>query len=159
MHCKERLESYFRENMIPYQVQHHAKVFTAQEIAATEHIPGKLLAKTVIANAEGKTVMLVLPSSETVDLHAVSLLTGTSEVSLAKENEFSDIFADAEVGAMPPFGNLYGIPVYVDSSLAEDRVIFFRAGNHTDTMSLKYADFSRLVNPIVAAFKKEKVRF
>ncbi len=152
MKAKEKLEAYLRENKVPFQVQHHPIAFTAQEIAASEHIPGRMLAKVVIVLAEGKMVMLALPAPYRVDLAKAAALLGAKEVRLAREEEFAAAFPDCEVGAMPPFGNLYDLPVYVDKALAEDETIVFNAGTHMDTMSLKYADFERLVRPTVAEF-------
>src|SRR3989304_5104016 len=152
MKCKERLEAYRRENKVPFQVQHHPQAFTAQEIAASEHIPGKLLAKVVMVLADGKMVMLALPAPYRVDLAKAAAVLGAKEVRLAREEEFAAAFPDCEVGAMPPFGNLYDVPVYVDKALVEDDTIVFNAGTHTDTISMKYADFERLVKPRVAEF-------
>jgi Ala-tRNA(Pro) deacylase len=150
--CKDRLEEYLRENGVSFEVQHHPSVFTAQEVAAAEHVSGKLLAKVVMVLADGEMVMLALPAPYEVDLEKTSEALGAKEVRLADEEEFKDTFHDCEVGAMPPFGNLYGLPVYVEEALAEDETIFFRAGTHTDTMSLKYADFERLGKPNVLKF-------
>ncbi len=152
MQCKDRLESYLRDNDVTFQVQHHVRAFTAQEIAASEHIPGKLLAKVVMVIANGKIVMLALPASHRVDMAAVRTLLGAPDARLAHESEFAESFPDCEVGAMPPFGNLYGVPVVVDTSLAEDDTIVVQAGTHTDSLSLKYADYARLVQPSVAGF-------
>ncbi len=152
MECKDRLERYLRENRVPFEVQHHPRAVPAQEVAASEHVPGKMLAKTVMVLADGQLVMLAVPAPYQVDLEKVSALLEAGEVRLAEEEEFGDAFPDCEVGAMPPFGNLYGIPVYVEEALAEDEQIIFRAGTHTDTMSVRYADFERLVEPTVAEY-------
>jgi Ala-tRNA(Pro) deacylase len=154
MQCKEKLETYLRESKVPFQVQHHPRVYTSQEVAASEHIPGKMLAKVVMVLADGASVMLALPAPYRVDLGKAGAVLGAKDVRLAREEEFAAAFPDCEVGAMPPFGNLYAVPVYVDKSLAEDESIVFQAGTHTDTMSLKYADFERLVRPIVADFAR-----
>jgi Ala-tRNA(Pro) deacylase len=154
MNCKQRLEDYLRENEVPYQGQHHARAITAQEVAATEHVPGKMFAKTVMVLPadEQRMVMLVLPAPYHVNPQKAAAALGAREVLLAEEERFADAFPDCEVGAMPPFGNLYDIPVYADKTLAEDATIVFRAGTHTDTMSVSYADFERLVEPTVAEF-------
>jgi Ala-tRNA(Pro) deacylase len=153
MNCKHRLEGYLRENAIPYQTQHHARAITAQEVAATEHVPGKMFAKTVMVTADEETaIMLVLPAPYHVNPEKAAAAVGTREVHLAEEERFAETFPDCEVGAMPPFGNLYDVPVYVDKTLAEDETIVFRAGTHTDTMSVIYADFERLVEPTLAEF-------
>lgn len=152
MNSKDKLEAYLRDSKVPFQVQHHPVAYTAQEIAASEHVPGKMLAKVVMVLADGKMVMLALPAPYRVDLAKVSAILGAKEVRLAHEEEFAAAFPDCEVGAMPPFGNLYGLPVYVDKALAEDETIVFQAGTHTDTISMNYADFERLVKPTVAEF-------
>jgi Ala-tRNA(Pro) deacylase len=152
MACKERLEAYLREKGVPYQNQHHARAISAQEVAATEHVPGRMFAKTVMVlpDDEENMVMLVLPAPNHVNPLKASAALGVREVHLADEERFADTFSDCEVGAMPPFGNLYEVPVYVDRALAEDETIVFRSGTHTDTMSVSYADFEKLVRPTVA---------
>jgi len=152
MTCKERLEKYLRENGVPFQSMTHPEVYTAQEVAAAQHVPGKQLAKVVIAEADGRMVMLVLPASYLVDFKKLQAFLGARKVRLAKEEEFSDIFPDCAIGAMPPFGNLYDIPVYVDRTLTEGLEIVSRAGTHRDTMKIRYADFERLAKPEVGDF-------
>ena len=154
MECRESLEDYLRENRIPFETQHHPRAVTAQEVAASEHVPGKMLAKTVMVLADREMVMLALPASYQVDLGKAATALGVKEARLAEEEEFEDTFPDCEIGAMPPFGNLYGVPVYVDETLAEDETIVFRSGTHTDTMSVSYADFERLVEPTIAEFAR-----
>jgi Ala-tRNA(Pro) deacylase len=121
-------------------------------VAASEHVPGRMVAKVVMVMVDDHLVELALPAPYQVNLDRARLALGAQEVRLAEEAEFADAFPDCEVGAMPPFGNLYDVPVYVDSSLTEDEVIYFEAGTHTDTMSVGYADFDRLVQPTVADF-------
>jgi Ala-tRNA(Pro) deacylase len=152
MSCKDRLEEYLRDNGVPFQVQHHARVFTAQEVAAAEHVPGKQLVKVVMTVADGKAVMLALPASYRVDRTKAAAVLGVTDVRLAAEQEFAATFPDCAIGAMPPFGNLYGVDVYVDQSLADDETTVVRAGTHTDTLSLRYAAFARLVQPSVGQF-------
>ena len=154
MACRERLEAYLRENGVPFEVQHHPRAVTAQEVAAAEHVPGRMLAKVVMVSADGEMAMLSLPAPYQVDLQKAAKLLGAQEARLAEEEEFEGAFPDCEVGAMPPFGNLYGLPVYVEEALAEDETIFFRAGTHTDTMSVGYADFERLVEPTIGRFAR-----
>jgi Ala-tRNA(Pro) deacylase len=154
MMCKERLEAYLREQKVPFEVQHHRIAYAAQDVAAIEHIPNQLMAKVVMVFTDGKLAMLVLPASQRVDLTRVGPATEAKEVFLAGERELAAAFPDCEVGAMPPFGNLYGIPVYVDRLLAEDETIVFQAGTHTDTISMKYADYVRLVQPRVVEFAR-----
>ena len=152
MTCQERLESYLRSSQVPFQLQHHPLAYTAQEVAAAKYVPGKLVAKVVMVQADGRPAMLALPAPLRVDLAQAATTLGAREVRLAEEEEFAGTFPDCEVRAMPPFGNLYGVPVYVDRALTEDEEIVFAAGTHTDTMRLRYADFARLVQPTVGAF-------
>ena len=154
MQCKERLEAYLRENQVPFQEQQHSRAFSAQRIAECEHVSSKKVAKTVIAIVDGKMVLLVLPASSHVDLELVRVLLGAQSIRLAHEAEFASAFPDCELGAMPPFGNLYNIPVYVEKSLASEDTMIFPAGTHTDTISMNYADFVRLVHPRVMAFAR-----
>lgn len=156
MDCKDRLEAYLREKQVPFEVRHHPRAITAQEVAASEHVPGKMLAKTVMVLADGKMVMLALPAPYQVDMDKAGKVLGV-EVRLAHEEEFENTFPDCEVGAMPPFGNLYEVPVYVEAALAEDETIVFRAGTHTDTMSVSYADFERLVEPTISEFAASRL--
>jgi Ala-tRNA(Pro) deacylase len=156
MDCKDRLEAYLREKEVPFEVRHHPRATTAQEVAASEHVPGKMLAKTVMVLADGKMIMLALPAPYQVDVDKAGKVLG-GEVRLAHEEEFEDTFPDCEVGAMPPFGNLYEVPVYVEAALAEVETIVFRAGSHTDTMSVSYADFERLVEPTIAEFAASRL--
>jgi Ala-tRNA(Pro) deacylase len=150
--CRDRLENYLRENQVPFEEHHHPRAVSAQEVAASEHVPGRMLAKTVMVLLDGQMVMLALPAPYQVDLEKAAAALGVDEVRLAEEEEFEDSFPDCEVGAMPPFGNLYGVPVYVEKTLAEDETIVFRSGTHTETMSVSYSDFERLVEPTVAVF-------
>jgi len=147
MGCRDDLEAYLREHGVPFSIHHHPVAYTAQETAAAEHIAGKTLAKVVMAFADDKLVMLALPALYRVDLEKTATALGAKEVRLAHEREFSLRMPGCEVGAMPPFGNLYGIPVHVDRSLEENETIVCQAGTHTDTVSLKYSDFKRLVEP------------
>ena len=150
MTCKDRLESCLRDADVPYAFEHHRTVFTASEVAETEHIPGRMMAKSVIVEADGKLAMLALPATEKADLGKVETALHVQRARLASEEEFQRAFPDCELGAMPVFGNLYGLPVVVDSELAENENIVMQAGTHTDTLRLRYADFARLVTPVVA---------
>jgi len=152
MKCQEQLEQYLRERQVAYQIQHHPQAYTAQQIAECEHISGKKVAKSVVVLSDNVKVLLVLPASQRVDLDKVRAELGAQNVILAHEEEFRSSFPDCEVGSMPPFGNLYNIPVCVETSLTRQENIVFPIGTHTETMSLKYADFARLVQPKVADF-------
>ncbi len=155
MGCKEDLEAYLRENKVPFQLQHHAVAYTSQEVAAAEHIPGRMLAKVVMIMGDSNLAMFALPAPARVDMDKAAALLGAKEARLAREEEFADRFPGCEVGAMPPFGKLFDLPVYVDKSLAEDETIVFEAGTHTDTMSMKYADYQRLAEPKAGEFARQ----
>lgn len=144
---RERLEAYLHENGVQFEEQKHALAYTAQQVAASEHIPGEQVAKAVVAFADANPVMLVLPAPHHVNLVKVAEMLGATEARLAREDEFAAMFPDCEVGATPAFGNLYGLPVYADRDLARDEIIVSRAGTHTDTISLRYEDWERLVKP------------
>ncbi len=149
---KEKLEAFLREQQVPFEMQRHRVAYTSQDVARSEHIPPQMMAKVAIAFADAKMIMLVLPASHRIDLSKVSAAIPAQHVHLAGEQDIATAFPDCEVGAMPPFGNLYQLPVYVDRLLAEDHLIVLQAGTHTDTISMNYADFARVVKPIVADF-------
>ncbi len=152
MTCRERLERYFRENGVRYDVQSHPEVYTAQEVAAVEHIPGRFMAKVVLAVVDGTLTALVLAAPNRIDIPKLKAALGAREVRLAREQEFAASFPDCEVGAMPPFGNLYQVPVIVDRSMIDDPKIVFNAGTHRETMAVAYEDFERLVAPRTVEF-------
>jgi Ala-tRNA(Pro) deacylase len=149
MQGMDRMQEYLEQQHVPFELEHHVPTYTAQEVAQVEHVPGKQVAKIVMVMADGDLVLLVLPATARLDFNKVYAALDAEEVRLAREEEFAKVFPDCEVGAMPPFGNLYGVPVYVDSTLAEDEHIIIPAGTHTDSMRIAYADFARLVNPRV----------
>jgi len=148
----KRLKEYLEKNQVSFEVGYHQRVYTAQEIAAAEHVRGRELAKVVMVKADGKMVMLVLPASFRVDMEKLKGILKSKKVEKSKEEEFQDLFADCEVGAMPPFGNLYNLDVWVDQVLTEDEDIVFNAGSHVETLKIKYSDYARLVNPKVGQF-------
>jgi Ala-tRNA(Pro) deacylase len=152
MKCRERLESYLRENGAGFEVMTHDQAFTMQEVAAMLHVPGEQVAKVVMIKADEGIAMLVLPAPYRINVDKVCTLLGVEQAYLAKEKEFADLFPDCATGAMPPFGNLYGVPVYVDQTLAEEDDIVFRIGTHRETMKIAYADFARLAKPTVGDF-------
>src|SRR2546428_1524298 len=125
----------------------HSPAYTATEVAESTHIPGRELAKTVMVKLDAKMAMVVLPSTRKVDLNLLRESVGAEEARLATEDEFKSLFPDCETGAMPPFGNLYGLDVYVAPKLTEDEQIGFNAGSHTEVIKMKYKDFAELVRP------------
>lgn len=147
-----KLKEFLDNQNIKYVTISHSAAYTAQEIAASAHIPGKELAKTVMVKIDGKMAMAVLPASYNVDFDLFKNVAGTSKVELATEKGFKDMFPGCDVGAMPPFGNLYGMDVFVAESLAEDEEIAFNAGSHAELIRLAYKDFERLAKPKVGRF-------
>ena len=145
----KKLKEFLDSHEIEYVTISHSKAFTAQKIAASAHISGKELAKTVMVIIDGKMAMAVLPASYRVDFDLLKKVTKAKKVELSTEEEFRNIFPQCDIGAMPPFGNLYGMDVFVAQSLAEDEEIAFNAGFHTELIRMKYADYERLVNPKV----------
>jgi Ala-tRNA(Pro) deacylase len=146
-----KLREYLDSNHVKYEVVSHRQAFTAQEVAAAEHIPGKELAKVVMLRSGKEFLMAVVPAPYRVDLKRAQAVLGKPEVKLATEEEFVVLFPQCEPGAMPPFGNLYNLPVYVDELLTKDDSIVFNAGSHTHTVRMKYADFARIVQPNVVS--------
>ena len=144
-----RLKKFLDDHEVKYTTITHSPAFTAQEIAHSAHISGKDVAKTVIAKADGEMVMVVLPASDQVVFDFLKAAVGADKVELATEWEFQDRFPECELGAMPPFGNLFGMEVFVSEGLSEDDEIAFNAGSHTELIKMKYRDFEKLVNPRV----------
>lgn len=142
-----RVTRYLDQHHVHYSARFHPAVFTAQEMAAVTHIPGREVAKTVIVKADGELIMIVLPASDRVNFQQIRRVTGAKSVELASESEFMDLFPDSEVGAMPPFGNLYGMKVYVSPALCGDEEIAFNAGSHLETMKIAFNDYCSLVHP------------
>lgn len=142
-----RLRAYLDQHSATAHFHTHRPVYTAQEVAATEHVTGKAVAKVVMAHADGRMVMLVLPASRRVDVARVREGLGAADVRLAREQEFQDIFPDCEAGAMPPFGHLYGVDVYVDPALSEMPVMLFEAGTHREVGVMAFSEFQRLEHP------------
>jgi Ala-tRNA(Pro) deacylase len=147
-----KLREFLEANKVAYSVHSHPTAYTAQEIAALQHVSGRQLVKVVIVKAGANFVMLALPADRRVDLERLKATLGVTDVRLAQEAEFRDLFPGSEVGAMPPFGNLYGLPVYVDRSLEKEPEIIFNAGTHTLTAKIALRDYVAVVQPVVAEF-------
>ena len=143
----KKLKEFLDTAGVKYMIVSHAAAYTAQEIAASAHIPGKELAKTVMVKLDGRMAMAVLPASHVVDFDKLKQMAGSAKAELASEDEFRSLFPECEVGAMPPFGNLYNIPVYAERSLGEDAEIAFNAGSHKELFRMAYKDFEDLVKP------------
>jgi Ala-tRNA(Pro) deacylase len=147
-----KLKDFLDRNEIKYELIHHPTTYTAQLTAASSHVAPEELAKTVIVNRDGKLAMAVVPASKRVDITALHTASGASSMRLASELEFKQQFPDCDAGAMPPFGNLYGMHVFIDEGLVNKKRIAFNAGSHDELVRVAYADFARLVQPRTMSF-------
>jgi Ala-tRNA(Pro) deacylase len=148
MDMPKRLIECLDKNKVRYEVLHHPEAVTAQRIAQVEHVKGRHHAKVVIVKAGDEHLVMVLPADHHIDLEKVEKAVGKA-VSLDREQEFKALFPDCAIGAMPPFGNLYGLPTYVDQHLAEQDYIVFEAGTHTEAIKMSYGDYEKIVKPKV----------
>jgi Ala-tRNA(Pro) deacylase len=148
-----KLKEFLETSLVAYEVLTHPVAFTAQQLAAVQHVKGKQLAKVVVARSGSEFIMIVLPAPYHVGLQRARAVTGRQDLEIAHESEFAGLFAGCEPGAMPPFGNLYNVPVWVDESFAQDEEIVFNACTHTEAIKMKYSDFARLVHPTVAKLR------
>jgi len=155
MPLAERLRSFLDSHEAEFTLTHHPEAFTAREVASAEHLPTREVAKAVVVFGDGAYHMIVIPASRLLDFHEVRAALGLSQARMATEPELSKLFADCELGAMPPFGPLYGLPVYLDSSLAGQERIAFNAGTHRDVIHMRTAEFRRLVSPHVVSLVRE----
>lgn len=154
-----KLREFLEDNHVKYTVISHSTAYTALEVAELVHISGRELAKTVMVKIDGKMAMIALPASYNIDFGRFKESAGVGNIELAGEDDFMDTFPDCEIGAMPPFGNLYGMDVFIEPSLAEDKEIAFNAGNHRELIKMAFEDFDRLVRPkrLDLSFKLAKV--
>jgi len=148
----KKLKEFLDANHVRYVSIVHSKAYTAQEVAACIHIPGHALAKVVIVELDGEMAMAVLPANKKIVLQDLREITGSAQVRFAAEDRFKGRFPDCEIGAMPPFGNLYNMEVFAAEALADNDEIAFNAGSHVEVIKLAYADFERLVKPRVVEF-------
>jgi len=146
----QKLKDFLDKHNVKYVSMSHSPAFTAQEVAASAHISGWDMAKSVMVKVDGRLAMVVVPAPAMIDFKLLKKASGADHVELATEEEFRQLFPGCEAGAMPPFGNLWNLKVYVDDELANDEWIAFNAGSHSELMRVDYADFARLVNPIKA---------
>lgn len=150
----KKLKEFLDSNNTRYITIQHSPAYTAHEIAATAHIHGKEFAKTVIINKDEKLAMAVLPANYHIDVEILKKATGAKSLTIASEQEFKDVFPECEIGAMPPFGNLYGLETFVEDSLAENKEIVFNAGTHKELIRISFDDFVKLVKPKILSFLK-----
>jgi Ala-tRNA(Pro) deacylase len=158
MPLPERLRSFLDSHQAVYALTKHPKAYTAREVAAAEHLPPREVAKTVVILGDGVYSMVVVPASRLVDLLEVRTALGLSQVRLATESELSKLFPDCELGAMPPLGPVYNMPVYLDGTLAGQDTLTFNAGTHDDVIHVKTAEFRRLVLPHIVSLVREPVQ-
>lgn len=154
-----KLKAWLDENNIRYFTIRHSKAYTSQQIAASVHVSGKNFAKTVVVKIDGKMALFVLPASFKIDFGMLSTIFRKENLILANEAEFKHVFPDCEVGAMPPFGNLYGLEVYVAKTLSEDDEISFNACSHSEIINMKYEDFEKLVKPKILKFSTKEFSY
>lgn len=152
MSVSTHLKSYLDKNHVSYKILNHDEVYTAMESAEKQEVPGQEFAKTVVLSYGTEHAMAVLPSTYRVNLEKLSNETGAKDLKLTSESEFKQLFPDCDLGAMPPIGEFYHMPVWVDGSLTKDKEIVFNAGSHTETIRMSYEDFKKLVNPKVYHF-------
>jgi Ala-tRNA(Pro) deacylase len=146
------ISNYLERHGVSFSVVEHSVAFTAQEEAHATHVPGREWAKAVVCMVDDQPTLAVLPADQLVDLDRFRTICGASSVRLANETELQPLYADCELGAMPPFGPLYKQPVLVDKSLTSDPEILFNGGSHREAIRMRYRDFEELVKPTVAEF-------
>jgi len=152
MNTLAKIKQFLDQNNVPYQVILHEEVYTAQELAQALRVPGKELVKVVVIKADDRYCMAVLPSIRKIDLSALQMLLNAATLTIAAEREIKELFPESEIGAMPPFGHLAAMEVWVDSSLTKDEYITFNAGTHYEAIRMRYTDFDRLTLPHTASF-------
>ncbi len=148
----KKLQQFLDDNHVKYVTVNHSPAYTAREVAASVFIPRRDFAKVIMIKVDGRVAMAVLPASRRIDIDKLRDATGATHIDIASENEFKDLFPTCETGAMPPFGNLYDMDVWIDNLLVEDDDIFFNAGTHTQLMQMAFKDYQRLVKPNTADF-------
>ena len=145
-----KIQEYLETKHVAFEEREHVPAYTAQEVAAQEHVSGKMLAKAVIVKADDRFVLCVLPASYKLDMEKVALALGADQVYLADETDLAKLFPDSEVGAEPPFGNLYDLPTLVDVTLTNDKEIVFQAHSHSRAIRMLFEDYQALVQPEIA---------
>ena len=152
MAIPDRILAFLQEMDAQYEHEHHPATYTARELAREDDVPERNVAKTVVFVGDGVFAMAALPADENLDLGQLRRALGLAALRLATEEEVAELFPDCEVGAMPPLGLLFGLPLYVDDRLAEQETIEFNAGTHRDLLKMPYGEFARLAKPIVRHF-------
>jgi Ala-tRNA(Pro) deacylase len=152
MTVTQRLKDFLNQQGISYETLRHDAAFTAQQLAASLHVPGRQFVKVVVVKLDGNPVLAVMPAPLRINFKQLAAAGGAKKCSLASESEFQQLFSDCDLGAMPPFGKLYNLPTYAEETLAADREIVFNAGTHTEAIRMSYADFARLSQARLAKF-------
>jgi len=150
MAISAKIKEYLEKERVHFEVAEHPLAYTATEVAGSQHVPGKQMVKSVIVKKNNSFLMCVLPSIHLIDFEKLRKIVGGDDLSLADEKDLQTLFPEYEVGAEPPFGHLYGLQVYADKLLEDDEEIVFNAGTHTDVVKIRWSDFKRLVDPIIA---------
>jgi Ala-tRNA(Pro) deacylase len=156
MPLMQKLRVFLDQNHVGYTHTVHSLAYSAREVAAAEHLPAREVAKTVVIHTDNGYQMLVLPANRMVDFQEIRDLLGFSHARMVPETELYRLFPDCELGAMPPFGNLYGVPVCLDSALAAEEVLTFNAGTHRDVIHIRTSDFQKLVHPTLVSLAREE---
>jgi len=151
MPLNEKLRDFLEAHQAEFTLTVHPNAFTAREVAAAEHLPPREVAKTIVVTSDERFYMLIVPANKLIDFHEVRIALGLSHARMATEHELARLFPDCELGAMPPFGALYGVPVYLDAVLTGQEYIAFNAGTHREVIHMRTAEFRRLARPVVAA--------
>jgi len=152
MAMSEKLMELLKKGGVKFEHLTHPEVYTAQEVAAVEHERGRCVVKTVVVKADGELILAAVPAALKIDPEALGKLLGADELVMAEEHEFANLFPDCEVGAMPPCGNLYGLPLWLDKRLTGCEHVVFNAGTHTDTVKISFSDYEKLASPQVGEF-------
>jgi Ala-tRNA(Pro) deacylase len=152
MAIPQRIRDYLESQNVPYEVLHHSQAFTAQEVAHSLHVSGKKCVKGVLAEGDNRTILLVMPASHRLRMQELQAALKAKYVEMLVEDELAALFPDCDIGAIPPFGNLYGIDVWVDRTVASTEQILFCAGTHEECIRMRYTDFAKLTRPFVAEF-------
>jgi Ala-tRNA(Pro) deacylase len=155
MAISEKLRLFLDQSHVPYNHTVHPLAYTAREVASAEHVPAREVAKTVVIWGDNGFAMLVIPANMVIDFQELRAAMGLTHVRLATETELGDLFPDCDLGAMPPFGTLYRMPVYMDTSLLRDEHIAFNAGTHRDVIHMKLEDYRRLADPVIVSVSRE----
>lgn len=149
------IRAFLDENDVSYVIVQHSAAYTAPETAESVHVPGRVFAKSVMVRLDGRLAVVVVPATQQVDLAELAEATGAGQAELAEEAEFAACFPDCDPGSVPPFGNLFGLPVYISAALTRHEELVFNAGRHTEVVRLAYEDFERLVRPTPVEIRED----